>query len=392
MTGVGDSVDLSDRLARLTAVMARRGWDAVVASLPESVFYLSGAFIHTQQLMRRRQCAVVVTADGVATLIVAEIELPLAQRMAGPMPIVTYKELTESACSTAARILNDQARRPAIVAIERSYLPVLDHEVLAAALPASRLTGGDDELMALRRRKSAGERAEMRRAAQVIDRAIAQATEDAGVGMREDALAGMICENIQRLGGGGVRLAAGMVASGENLLVPHHHAGERRLAVGDAVKVAGRATFNGYYGQLARMAVIGRGTPEFLDRYARSREAHRQLLASIRPDVPAEFIHEQALAVRHMLGLNGRLAHVGHGMGLEYMENPKLAPGVADPVEPEMVMQVTTVTNDPYAGLIQIVDMVVIEQNGARLLSDVVDTTTPLCGTRTSAGGMIAAG
>jgi hypothetical protein len=66
-------------------------------------------------------------------------------------------------------------------------------------------------------------------------------------------------------------------------------------------------------------------------------------------------------------------------MGLEYFESPKLAPDAIGPITAGMVMQVTTVTNDPVAGLIQIVDMAAVEPDGARLLSDAIDTATPLC-------------
>lgn len=370
--------DIPARLARLRAVMVANEWDAVIASLPESVLYLSGALIHTQQLMRRRQCAVVAVREGTATLVVAEVELPLARRMAGDMPIRTYNELTESACSVAAAILREGNRVPATLAIERSYLPALDHDVLTAALPTTRVIGGDAELMALRRAKSPTELAELCAGAQTIDRAIDEAIRAARPGMREDALAELVRANIQRIGGAGVSLASGMVAAGENLLVPHHHAGSRPLEEGDVVKVAGRATFHGYYAQLARMAVVGAAAPEFADRYSRSREAHRFLLGALRPGVAAAQVYEEVISKREGLQLAARLAHVGHSMGLEYMESPKLAPGSDELLEAGMVMQATTVTNDAVAGLIQIVDMVAIEAGGVRILSDVVDTTTPL--------------
>jgi hypothetical protein len=65
-------------------------------------------------------------------------------------------------------------------------------------------------------------------------------------------------------------------------------------------------------------------------------------------------------------------------MGIEYMEHPKLAPDVQDHLQAGMTMQATTVCDDPQSGLIQIVDMVTLEPDGARIISNAIDTAEPL--------------
>jgi Xaa-Pro dipeptidase len=375
---MSSSVNVSDRIRQLVDVMRTEDWDCVIASLPESILYLSGALIQTQTMMRRRQCAVLVTRDGAATLIVAEIEKALATRLSGLPRLVTYKELSESACSASASFLLNLERTPTVIGIEKTFLPVVDFEELTRQLPAARFVSADDQLMKLRMIKSDSERELMCFAAATLDEATLAAVREIHVGDSEEKVAIRICEQIQRRGGRAVRSAIGFVASGENLLVAHHHANSRRLWPGDSVKVGGRAIFDGYYGQVARMAVVGEAKPDFLDRYARAHQAHLKLVHSLRPGTVAGQVYSQAAATFRSLGLIQKLSHVGHGMGIEYMEHPKLAPNVQDRLQAGMTMQATTVCDDPQTGLIQIVDMVTLEPDGARIISNAIDTAEPL--------------
>jgi len=375
---MSSSAGISDRIRQLVEVIKGEGWDCLIASLPESILYLSGAYIQTQTMMRRRQCAVLVTRDGAAMLIVAEIEKALAARLSGLPQLVTYKELIESACSAAAQLLLKAVRTPSVIGIEKTYLPVVDFEELTKQLPSARFVSADDQLMRLRMIKSDSERQLMCFAAATLDEATLAVVRETEVGDTEERIAGRICEQIQRRGGRAVRAAVGFVASGENLRVAHHHANARQLSSGDSVKVGGRAIFDGYYGQVARMGVVGEGDPEFLDRYARAHQAHLKLLDSLRPGAIAGHVYSQAAATFELLGLTQKLSHVGHGMGIEYMEHPRLAPNVEDHLQAGMTMQATTVCDDPRTGLIQIVDMVTLEPHGARIISNAIDTAAPL--------------
>jgi Xaa-Pro dipeptidase len=375
---MNSNANVSDRIRQLVEIMKAQGWDCLIASLPESVLYLSGAHIQTQTMMRRRQCAVLVTRDGVATLVVAEIEKALAARLSGLPRLVTYKESSESACSAAAKLLQKEARAPIVIGIEKTYLPVVDFEELAKQLPTARFVSADEELMRLRVLKSDSERQLMSFAAATLDEATLAAVCETDVGDSEESIASRICEQIQRRGGRPVRFAVGFVASGENLLVAHHHANARRLCPGDSAKVGGRAIFDGYYGQVARMAVVGEAKPDFLDRYARAHQAHLKLVDSLHPGAVAGEVYSLAAATFRSLGLTQKLSHAGHGMGIEYMEHPKLAPNVQDRLRAGMTMQATTVCDDPRTGLIQIVDMVILEAHGARIISNAIDTAAPL--------------
>jgi Xaa-Pro aminopeptidase len=368
----------SEVIDRLVEVMNAEGWDCVLASSPESVQYLSGALIHTQTLMRRRQCAVLVTRDASSTLIVAEVEKGLAARMSRLPRLETYRELTESACIAAVGLLRQYGRLPRIVGVEKTHLPVIDFDVLAKSLPEATFVGADSQLAKLRMLKSSNEIEIVSQAASAMDGAILAAIGQAAEGDSEEGVAAFISQHVQTAGGGKVRSATGLLASGANLHVSHHVANATALRARDVMRIGCRSTFDGYHGLVARTAVVGECSDSVRDHYSRLHQAHTKLLESLQPGVIASQVYEEAASVRKALGLVLGTVHVGHGMGLEFHEVPKLAPGSSEPLQAGMTMLTISVSDDPIAGHLYIEDMVLIEERGPRLLSDVCDTTSPL--------------
>jgi Xaa-Pro aminopeptidase len=370
-----------DPIERLTRVMSDEGWDYVLATSPESVYYLSGAFLHTQLLMRRKQCAVLITREGGATLIVAEVEKGLAGRMSRLADLATYKELTESACRVAISLIRKSGRRAVALGIEKMHLPAFDAEDLGKHLPQTRLISADDQLIRLRMCKSAGEVETMGLGARMLDEAILAAVNGATAGAREEAIAAGMEQHIQRSASRKIRSVTGLVASGKNLNVQHHVADATEIRAGDFVRVGCRMVFGGYNAMVVRTAVVGEGSRRSLDHYSRLHDAHLELLDSLRPGITAEQVYERAVVARRVLGASMGLVHVGYAVGLEFQEVPKLAPGSTDILQPGMTFEIVSNSrsDDPADGGIRyIVDMAVIEGQGARLLSNVSDTSAPL--------------
>lgn len=369
---------IADRIRRAREIMASNGWDFVLATSPETVFYLSGALIHTQMLMRRRQCAVIVAPTGDTTLIVPEIERDLATRKSGLERVVTYNVLTETVASAAAELLRPLAGPGKKVALEKTHLPVFDFEDLERSLPNVQFGNADLPLQTLRVIKSREEIAIMELAASTMEQAIIHAVGSARAGTREDTVAAQIGQHVQRLGGGRVRSVTGLVASGANLHTAHHIADATQLKAGDVLRAGCRAVFDGYNGIVNRTAVVGDCDPGTLDYYKRVHQVHRELLDRLRPGAIASEIHEHVSGCYRALGLSPTNPHFGYATGLEFQERPKLAPNSNDVLAPGMVILAESVSKEARGGHFYIVDMVAIETDGARNLSAVGDISTPL--------------
>ena len=126
----------------------------------------------------------------------------------------------------------------------------------------------------------------------------------------------------------------------------------------------------GYCAEVARTAVMGEPS-------ARQQQAADALVAGveaaierIKPGVSAAEIHETAVSAVQRAGLaDFRRYHVGHGIGLEPYERPKLAAGITTPLEAGEVLRVEA----PYyvhgwSGL-SVKDTVLVTTTGARVLN-----------------------
>ena len=71
------------------------------------------------------------------------------------------------------------------------------------------------------------------------------------------------------------------------------------------------------------------GLPDLYERLVSARE---DLVASLRPGVTGDEVYTRAARFRTSVELELRTAHVGHGIGLEYQEPPRLRPGSMDQV------------------------------------------------------------
>lgn len=383
--------DITARLRSIAETMRRLGWGALVVTSPEAVQYFSGALIHTQALIRRRQATVVITQDSKAVLIVAAVEKALAARLSLLDSLDTYDEFESSACAAAGALLRSRIDANATIAIEKTHLPAVDFECLSALLPLASFVAGDDILAEMRIAKSADELDAVAFVASVMDEAISTAVGRTVAGLTEVALANDITCIALQLGGGRIRDAIGLVAAGPNLRVSHHVAGSSPIKSGDVLRVGCRATCDGYHGLVARTAAVGELLPPVERRYASLVEAHRDLRASLDIGASGGDIYARASLTRRSLGLTLETSHVGHGIGLEFQEPPRLRSGSTDTLKQDSTLMAVSVLNDPDVGHLYIEDMVAIRPDGCFLLSSSTgtDSILPLwVGTKpTSAAG-----
>jgi Xaa-Pro aminopeptidase len=110
---------------------------------------------------------------------------------------------------------------------------------------------------------------------------------------------------------------------------------------------------------------------------ARQREVHALVLAAhdaavaaVRPGATVGEVDEAARAVIRAGGLAEAFIHrVGHGLGLEAHEDPSLDPGGDGLLEEGMVVTIEPGVYVAGWGGVRIEDDVVVERDGARLLT-----------------------
>jgi Xaa-Pro aminopeptidase len=207
-------------------------------------------------------------------------------------------------------------------------------------------------------------------AAGLADAAFEHALEGIAAGRTELEIALDIEVFLRTSGSEGVPFTP-IVAAGEGSAQPHAIAGGRVLRAGDMVKLDLGARQDGYCSDLTRTVVVGRPSDRLRSMHEAVLAANRAGIAAARGGVPASDIDEAARDVLEERGLGGVFGHgVGHGVGLEVHEAPRLARGSTDSVPAGAVVTVEPGAYVDGFGGVRIEDLVVVEEDGARVLSE----------------------
>lgn len=360
---------------RLRQSLAQDAMDALVASSPEGVFYLSGVKLFSMQHIRERMAFAVWTSDGLAAFVACGVEETFVRRHAPATALHFYTEFREPPTAALAAALRALGLARGRVGVERRHLPAAQEEALRAALPGCQLVAGDELLDWARAVKTPDEVAALRAAAQGVDRALWSALHLARSGDSEQQLVASMVAHLAGLSQGEFQDFSWGVAAGANLLTIHHTGSLHQLAPGELVRANLRATYGGYYAHLYRMAVVTPAPGRLHDAYARAAEVHRRAIERLRPGAALSEVYAATRADLERAGFVLRLSHVGHSTGVALHENPRIQPLAREIVEPGMVFAVEPAAVVPGHAVYHVEDQVLVTPSGPELLSDVADTS-----------------
>ncbi|KUK52006.1 MAG: Peptidase M24 [Desulfotomaculum sp. 46_296] len=162
-----------------------------------------------------------------------------------------------------------------------------------------------------------------------------------------------------------------IVASGVRGAMPHGVASDKQLEIGDLVTMDFGCEFNNYCSDITRTVCLGAPT-EMQERiYRIVLEAHDAGVHSIRQGVKASDVDLAARNVieKYHFGKNFRHS-TGHGVGLIVHENPVISAKDGTILQAGMVITVEPGVYLPGWGGVRIEDMVLVEEKGARLLTN----------------------
>ena len=227
-----------------------------------------------------------------------------------------------------------------------------------------------DLVETLRERKDDDEIALIRDAAGVATRALGRTLPHLRVGMSELEVAGVLEKSLRDEGSEGFPFPS-IVASGPRSALPHARSSSRTLERGDFLLMDFGAEVQGYCSDVTRTVVMGKADEEQRGLYDIVREANA--LAS--SGVHAGMTGRDADAIaRHYIdraGFGDLFGHsLGHGIGLEVHEAPRLA-RTADAALPDgAVVTIEPGVYRPGWGGVRIEDDVVLDADGPHILTD----------------------
>jgi Xaa-Pro aminopeptidase len=221
----------------------------------------------------------------------------------------------------------------------------------------------------LRERKDAGEIAKIRAAADIATRALKRTLAQVRAGMTEVAIAGVLEHSLRDEGSEGFPFET-IAAAGARSALPHARASKNAVREGDFLLLDFGAYYSGYCSDITRTVVVGRATGEQREAYEVVRSAQTLAASGLAAGMAGKDADAIARSYIERSGWGEEFGHsLGHGIGLEVHEAPRLSKTAEAPLQAGSVVTVEPGVYRPGWGGVRIEDDVLVGEGGPEVLT-----------------------
>ena len=226
-----------------------------------------------------------------------------------------------------------------------------------------------DVVEALRERKDAGELALIQAANGIATRALERTVPQLRVGMTELEVAGTLEKALRDEGSEGFPFPS-IVASGPRSALPHARSSTRRVEAGDFLLLDFGAETGGYCADVTRTFVMGHAATEQREIYEVVRTANQNAAQGVRAGMTGRDADAIARDYIEQRGYGDLFGHsLGHGLGLEVHEAPRLARTADGALAEGAVVTIEPGIYRPGWGGVRIEDDVFLGSDGPKILT-----------------------
>lgn len=174
----------------------------------------------------------------------------------------------------------------------------------------------------------------------------------------------------RRLGADGCSFEP-IVAVGANSALAHYRPGDVKIGHGDFTLIDWGLNYQGYASDLTRMVLTAKTPSKLAEIYDVTLAAQQAAIEQIRPGIDAKAVDATAREVIAEAGFGDQFNHgLGHGIGLNIHEGPRLSPSFEGILQSGMVVTVEPGIYLPGFGGVRIEDDVLITDDGCEVLSN----------------------
>jgi Xaa-Pro aminopeptidase len=337
--------------------MKHQGIDCLLLSLPANITYVTGYLSRDSWLLLLKEGGIYIT-DARYT---QEARKNLKRAF-------IVKQSQSSLLDTAAAVIKEL--RIKRLGFEEKHLTAYACQKLSSRLPKTTvLTPTQGIIESSREIKSPQEIEKIKQATQIAIKALKFIKKHIVPGAKEIEIAGEIERFIRYNGGQGPSFEI-IVASGPNSSFPHHRTSSRKICRNEPVLIDMGVEYCGYKSDLTRVFFSGRINPLVRKVYDIVSQAQELAIKTIKPAARIDKVDMAARQYITQKGYGGFFNHsLGHGVGLEIHESPRISPKEGRRLKAGMVFSVEPAVYIPGEFGIRIEDLVVVTKKGVRILS-----------------------
>jgi Xaa-Pro aminopeptidase len=350
----------AERRERLRETLGGNEVDALLVSSSTNVSYLTGFSGESSVLLLGGGSDCIISDGRFTTQLQQECpEVEAHIRLPGQEMVPTI----------AGVVATRGIRR---LAFESGVLTVADHLRLQGAIPRVALLGIEGWVEALRQIKDDVEITAICDSIRCAERAFAMLCAGLRIGETEKDAADALEGYLRHCGATGSSFPP-IVAVGARAALPHARpTTTTNIGDDDFVLIDWGAAGRPYKSDLTRVLVTGKVTSTFESIYRTVLLAQERGIAAIRPGVKAHDVDAAARSVIEEAGLGDYFDHgLGHGLGMDIHEAPRLRQGSNVTLEPGMVITVEPGVYLPGWGGVRIEDDVLVTPDGCEVLTSV---------------------
>ncbi len=345
----------AERLERLRARLRGQSLDGLVVTAPGNILYLSG--------FRGSSGALLITQERAALFSDFRYRLQAREQAPAFEFVEVPRRLLAAIGSEAAR---GGLKR---LGYDQAHLTCELRDQLAEGAEGVELAPSAGMVEEMRSIKSAAEIERIAAAAALADRALAHMAGLLRPGARERDIA-LEGEFQMRREGAEAASFDIVVASGPRSALPHARTTERELAAGDLVVIDMGARVAGYCSDVTRTFAIAPCSDKAREIYRIVYGAQRAAAARLRAGAVCGDLDAVARKAIEDAGYGDEFGHgLGHGVGIEVHERPRLAKGEETVLAARNVVTIEPgVYLDGFGG-VRLEDLMVVTDDGAETLT-----------------------
>jgi Xaa-Pro aminopeptidase len=383
---------------RANRLLADNGFDALIATTPENVTYVSGYISQFMHIGRGSEMYALLPQEPASpALVLPSYDLPIIAeqgcwiedlRAYGAPFFATRDDLLPSgsdrtlaemlaarpleadAVLALAAALADRGLQRSRIALDEGSVDYVRYQRLRQALPEVEFVPSSALLQQIRMVKTNGELARLRQATAVNEAGLRAVFESIRPGISEYKVYQAYRETVTALGGTPKLWAGGFGPRGAALFAPSKAI---TVQAGAPVRLDTVCCLDGYYADMGRSGVVGEPTREHVRTYEALRAGVLAALDETRAGVTLSRLYQLSMDEIRGRGLPEYVRHhCGHGIGLEEQEFPLVAPAGQDD-DPVLESNMVLCFECPYYllgfGGVQFEESVRVTADGYELLT-----------------------